>query len=311
MKEPKKIWQAVEIEAGSAAEEALEYALNELGSLGTQTDSLGKKKTADLHIVGYFEERVSDRLLRSKVNEALKIYGLPGSVIKKISWQKIAERDWLAEWKKHWRPTETERFIIAPPWEEIGRTEKHVIRIEPQMAFGTGTHETTRLCLRLIEREYRPEMSFFDVGCGTGILAIAAAKLRQDGAGGHADDAQMAETAPEDFITGCDTDPEAVRVARENARLNGAGGIKFLAGSITDETRSADFVCANVTLDIIVPLLPLLIEKTRRILVLSGILAEQKDQISAELNKSGITDFELCSDGEWIALLIRLTKASR
>src|SRR4029079_18467199 len=89
--------------------------------------------------------------------------------------REVPDRDWLAEWKRGWQPVEVGRFIIAPPWSEIS-VNRIVIRIEPGMAFGTGTHETTRLCLKAIEKYFRGG-SFLDVGTGTGILAMAAAKL--------------------------------------------------------------------------------------------------------------------------------------
>src|SRR2546423_12368035 len=94
-----------------------------------------------------------------------------------MSVREVEERDWRAEWKKGWRAVEVGRFVVAPPWSEVPDDEgRIVIRVEPGMAFGTGTHETTRLCLAAIEKYFRGG-SFLDVGTGTGILAIAAAKL--------------------------------------------------------------------------------------------------------------------------------------
>ena len=116
--------------------------------------------------------------MREKLNQSLRIYGFTSDSIKKIEWREVENTDWLAEWKKHWKPTETEKFIIAPSWEKIESAEKIVIYIEPNMAFGTGTHETTKLCLRAIGELFQSEMSFFDVGTGTGILAIAAVKSK-------------------------------------------------------------------------------------------------------------------------------------
>ena len=108
----------------------------------------------------------------------------------------VADRDWLEEWRKSWQPVETGRFIVAPPWSELDHSHNRiVIRIEPGMAFGTGTHETTRLCLAAIER-YFSGNSFLDVGTGTGVLAIAAAKL-----------------SPEATITACDIDEAAIEIA--------------------------------------------------------------------------------------------------
>jgi ribosomal protein L11 methyltransferase len=155
------------------------------------------------------------------------------------------------------------------------------------MAFGTGTHETTRLCLAAIERHFDGG-SLLDVGTGTGVLAIAAAKL-DDGA----------------HVEACDTDPLAVSVAEENARLNGvAERISFRVGSVDDTTASADLVCANLTADVILPLLPTLLGATCGRLVLSGILHTQAEEVCARLVELGAAEYEITQDGEWIAITI-------
>ena len=169
-----------------------------------------------------------------------------------------------------------------------------VVRIEPGMAFGTGTHETTRLCLKAIMRFFKGG-SFLDVGTGTGILAIAVAKL-----------------FPEARIEACDTDAEAVEIARENARLNEVGDrIEFRVGSLESgeagesATASADFVCANLTADVISSLLPALIGATCGRLVLSGILDSQLDAIVDQLHESGASgNLVMMQDGEWLALVV-------
>jgi ribosomal protein L11 methyltransferase len=203
----------------------------------------------------------------------------------------VADRDWLGEWKKSWQPVLVGgRFIIAPPWSEIAETEERlVIRIEPGMAFGTGTHETTRLCLEAIEKYFKGG-SFLDVGTGTGILSIAAAMLYSDAR-----------------IEACDTDAVAVAIARENARLNNvAAAITFRCGTLDkDATSSADVVCANLTADIIVPLLPELVSATCGRLILSGILDAQAETVRQSLQQLGITrEIELASKGEWVAMII-------
>ncbi|MEZ5429109.1 MAG: 50S ribosomal protein L11 methyltransferase [Pyrinomonadaceae bacterium] len=292
-------WFALEITVIEPASEAVEFALNELDSLGTEINNLGKRQTETLKVVGYFNQKPADAVLQNQLGEALRIYGFDPSAVKAFGWSEVEDQDWLFEWKKHWKPTETQKFIIAPPWEEIESAEKIVIRIEPNMAFGTGTHETTRLCLRAIERHFKPQMSFFDLGTGTGILAIAADKLRSQI---EHFKFQRAE------ITGCDTDADSVRIARENADLNGADGIEFFVGSISAETPRFDFVCANVTADVIGPLLELLLEKAEEVLVLSGILTEQKDQIAEKLRSLGVEDFIVETDGEWVGITVRMKK---
>ena len=169
-------WFALEITVDSKASEAIEFALNGLDALGTEINNLGVTATETLCVIGYFGELPGDESVQNELAEALRIYGFPPAAIHKIDTRPVENVDWLSEWKKHWKPTVTERFIIAPTWEKIEKIEKTgkiVIRIEPSMAFGTGTHETTRLCLKAIEANYRNGETFYDVGTGTGILAIA------------------------------------------------------------------------------------------------------------------------------------------
>ncbi len=291
MNKKQENWFSVEVETEQGAEEAVEFALNELDSLGNEINNFGKNQSESLIVTGYFNEKIDDALLREKLAECLKIYGFSDEAIKKIEWREVENRDWLAEWKKHWRPTETAEFIIAPIWSEVADTEKIIIRIEPSMAFGTGTHETTKLCLRAIENKYKTGESFFDVGTGTGILAIAVAKKCK---------VQSAECR----VVGCDTDEDAVKIAQENAEINDEKNVEFYVGSISAETPEFDFVCANLTADVIIPLLPLLIEKTKRILVLSGILTEQENLIVEELKKNQIENPQIETDGEWISVTI-------
>ena len=265
-------WQALDVDIEPAAREAVEYALMEAGALGTET--------TDTKVTGYFPEVPDRESVRSELLEALRIYELPSSSVRDMSLREVENRDWLEEWKKNWQPVEVGRFIIAPPWTDLGDThERIVIRIEPGMAFGTGTHETTRLCLAAIEKHFEGG-SFLDVGTGTGILAIAAARM-----------------FPNARIEAYDTDPEAIEIARANA---GTENIEFHVGSIGPTTRSADLVCANLTADVILQILPDLISVTCGTLILSGILETQITQIMGALPQVR----EITQDGEWIAIVV-------
>ena len=275
-----KSFSALDVEIEPQACEAVEYALMEAGALGTET--------TDRSVTGYFAETPDRERVRNELFEALRIYDLPSSSVRDMKLREVADRDWLEEWKQSWQPVEIGRFIIAPPWSNLGDASNHlVIRIEPGMAFGTGTHETTRLCLDAIQKHYTGG-SFLDVGTGTGILAIAAAKLFSEGR-----------------IEACDTDETAIAIARENAALNGVDQqINFWTGSIDDSTASADLVCANLTADVITRMMRALVGVTCGKLILSGILDTQLEMVQASLHENGIDDFEITQDGEWIALII-------
>ncbi|MGI8642427.1 MAG: 50S ribosomal protein L11 methyltransferase, partial [Pyrinomonadaceae bacterium] len=296
-------WLALEITVVSEASEAIEFALNELDALGTEINNLGKKQTETLCVIGYFNKKPNEKNLQNYLTEALRIYGFPGDAIKNSEWREVENTDWLAEWKKHWKPTVTEKFIIVPTWEKVENSDKIVIWIEPNMAFGTGTHETTRLCLQAIGEHFQSGMSFFDVGTGTGILAIAA-KMQSKV---QSPKSKVQDELTLDSIWACDTDENSIEIAKENAELNGVAGINFFVGSISEETPKFDFVCANLTADVILPLLPLLVQKSRKILVLSGILKEQENLITEKLRELQIANFKVQTDGEWISISARIS----
>ncbi len=283
----KMTWYAVDVEVEVLVAEAVEYALMEAGALGTETN----QREDDLLIVSAYFDALPDReRVRIALADALRIYEFSTSSVREMNVREVVDQDWLGEWKKSWQPvTVGERFIIAPPWSEIADArDRIVIRIEPGMAFGTGTHETTRLCLAAIEK-YFTGGSFLDVGTGTGILAIAATKL-----------------FPDAHVEAIDTDAQAIEIAAENARLNGvADKIGFRVGSIAEPIASADLVCANLTADVISSILPQLIGATCGRLVLSGILDVQLEPVRARLRECGVSEpLEVMSDGEWIALIV-------
>jgi ribosomal protein L11 methyltransferase len=280
-------WYALELSCTAGAEEAAEYALMEAGALGTEAETSAGPDGL-LRVTAYFEEPPEVERVRAALGEALRVYGLASSDVREMRFREVEGRDWLAEWKKGWRPVEVGRFVVAPPWSEVDeRGGRLVIRVEPGMAFGTGTHETTRLCLAAIEKHFSGE-SFLDVGTGTGVLAIAAAKLQTSAR-----------------VEACDTDPVAVSVAEENARLNGVGGrVEFRVGTVDERTASADMVCANLTADAILPLLPALLGATCGRLVLSGILTTQAPQVAARLIELGVGEYEMTGDGEWVAFVV-------
>ncbi|HVF43400.1 MAG TPA: 50S ribosomal protein L11 methyltransferase [Pyrinomonadaceae bacterium] len=280
-------WYALDVTTAGRAREAAEYALTEAGALGTE-GGVGGGGDAHEVVTAYFESPPEVVRVRDALLEALRVYGLASSDVREMRFREVEGRDWLAEWKSGWRPVYVGRFVVAPPWSELEEPgERLVIRVEPGMAFGTGTHETTRLCLAAIEKHFRGG-SFLDVGTGTGILAIGAAML-----------------APAARVEACDTDALAVSVAEENARLNGvAERIGFRVGSVDDSTPSADVVCANLTADVILPLLPALTAATCGRLILSGILDTQDEQVRARLLELGAEGCEVTRDGEWVCLIV-------
>ena len=210
-----------------------------------------------------------------------------------ISLDNLNEEDWSTAWKKYYTPTRVGRhLLVCPSWETCDRQEGDtVITLDPGMAFGTGTHHTTRLCMELLEDLVRPGCRVLDVGCGSGILAVTALLL---GAG---------------EAVGCDIDETAVKVARENAALNGVGErVSFHQGDLAEKvTGTFDIVTANIVADVIIRLCP----EVGRFMgpgaafVCSGIIDERREDVERALKENGLTPFDVREAGGWAAIASR------
>ena len=208
----------------------------------------------------------------------------------------VDDADWKDKWKEYFKPVRiTDRLVVKPTWEEYEPNDgEKVIQIDPGMAFGTGTHETTSLCLKLMEKYLGDEpqdKDVLDVGCGSGILSIAAALLGCRS------------------VTGVEIDEDAVRVAEENVELNGIGDrVEILQGDLTEGIESkADIIVANLMADLVMTLSKSAKEhlKDGGIFISSGILLEKKDIVSDAVKEAGFEIIEIAEDGEWCAIAAR------
>jgi ribosomal protein L11 methyltransferase len=208
----------------------------------------------------------------------------------------ITDSGWAEKWKEHFRARKVgRRIVIKPSWEEILPVEGDVVlTVDPGQAFGTGTHETTRMCLRFIEdvfdRPPSPPRTVLDIGTGTGILGIAAARLGAE------------------RILAVDTDPVAVEVAEKNAGLNGvAGAFRSEGTSLAAIDGKFDLVLGNLIAEILIDLAGDLAARCvpGGHLVLSGILKEKTGWVVEEFARQGATLVEEATDGQWAALLLR------
>jgi ribosomal protein L11 methyltransferase len=211
----------------------------------------------------------------------------------------IEEENWKEAWKSHYRPLAIgDRLMIIPSWFEIESPGRVPIRLDPGMAFGTGTHPTTQMCLLALEEYLEPGMFVMDIGCGSGILSIAAALLGAE------------------KVLAADTDREAVGSARLNLRKNGVessvqvlhGGLDDLLGEMRAEFASADITLVNILSRVITEMLETGLTDTLRpggLLILSGILEEQADHILAACNRRGLVEVRRYSQDDWRALLLK------
>ena len=217
----------------------------------------------------------------------------------------IQETNWMEAWKERYRPIQIgHNLVIVPAWMESPNPDRIALRIDPGMAFGTGTHPTTQLCLELLESEIQnaltihaaPEtVSIIDVGCGSGILSIAALKLGAS------------------YALGVDTDAEAIKAAHDNAKLNGiAGGLRFGEGSLADiqsgrfGEKQAAIVVANILAPVIVRLLQgglAYLVSCGGKLILSGILETQVSEVEAAVLESGLRIVGRYQSADWVALV--------
>jgi ribosomal protein L11 methyltransferase len=288
-----KIWHAVEVEIARVGETAATTQLWAFNTTGVEI-SEDANNPDFITLRAYFNSAPDTEKLREQILRALKLMDLPEFALRGIRDLTIADQDWLSEWKKGYEPIAIGRsLLICPSWkiDQARNTGRVVIEIDPGMAFGTGTHETTRGCLEMLEK-YWDGGSLLDVGTGTGILAIAAIKLR-----------------PESRVVGFDVDPEAVEVALENAAINRVTDeIEIEVNKLSSyHGQDFDIVLANLTADVIIPLAPDFpqVLKPQGVLIVSGVLSEQTDDVRTALQSNNFSVIEIKPDGEWVTMALR------
>jgi ribosomal protein L11 methyltransferase len=215
--------------------------------------------------------------------------------------RELADQDWMSAWKEHYQPIPVgERIMILPAWVEKDPPDRIPVRIDPSMAFGTGIHPSTQLCLQMIETYLRPGNPMIDVGCGSGVLSIAALKLGAK------------------YVAAVDTDPMAVRATQENALINKiVKDLEVRRGSIEQvleghlAVERAPLVMANILASVVISLLGeglAWLVSPGGVLVVSGILAEQEDRVKEAAEEKGLNFMETRRMADWVALGFRRPK---
>ena len=210
----------------------------------------------------------------------------------------VKDEDWANNWKQFYKPMEIgQRLLVKPSWEELpAPTDRIVLEIDPGMVFGTGTHETTQLCLAQLDEHVRPGMKVIDLGCGSGILSVAALLLGADRA------------------LGVDIDPNAVDIAYNNADENGIARDRYtvVAGNVLDDNgfvdslgTGYDIVVANIVAGVIVPLtdiVPHLLKKGG-LYITSGIIAERAQEVIDAMQRNGFTVTYTENRKDWMVIV--------
>ena len=212
----------------------------------------------------------------------------------KVELISLCEEDWADSWKQYYKPIEIgNRLVVVPMWEKYdSKPEQVIVKMDPGMAFGTGTHETTRLCATLLEKYVNENSTMLDVGCGSGILAICASKLG----------------AKECYAY--DIDPVAVKVANENVKDNECTNIECGVSDLLKGVKEGkyDVITANIVADIIIRLLPDIgkFMHADTILVISGIIDERCEDIYKSINENNFVITEEIHENGWCAISLRL-----
>jgi ribosomal protein L11 methyltransferase len=286
MKPLPQAWQVISLHPGAGLDEILSALLFDRGAVGTQQ--------MEDRLLVYFPEPCESAKIANDLQTFLAQLRAGGVKLPEITitHQQIAAQDWHSAWKRYFKPIFiSERVLIRPSWEAAvalapGQIE---IIIDPKQAFGTGHHATTRGMVQLLEKYLRPGMRAIDVGTGSGILAIAAAKLQ-----------------PDVRVVALDTDPIAVEAAYENINLNRVQDcVKLYTGPLAAlRMQQVDLILANLQHQTLLPLLADFSSRLpkRGVLLLSGLLIQESESIRSALESSGLQCIENRIEEEWLTL---------
>ncbi|KHD44721.1 50S ribosomal protein L11 methyltransferase [Streptococcus hongkongensis] len=305
-------WQELTVTVHRDAEEAVSNMLIEAGSQGVaisdtadylgQEDRFGElypeiEQSEMVDITGYFPDTMAIDQVRDTITQGIK--GLEGTGLTvgpvAVASQELAEEDWADNWKKYYQPARiTHDLTIVPSWTDYqARPEEKVIKLDPGMAFGTGTHPTTKMSLFALEQVLRGGETVIDVGTGSGVLSIASSLL------GAKD------------IYAYDLDDVAVRVAQENIDLNpGTENIKVAAGDLLRGVEiEAEVIVANILADILIHLTEdaYRLVKDQGYLIMSGIISEKWPMVKEAAEDAGFFLETHMIQGEWNACIFKKT----
>ncbi len=303
-------WHEVAVTVSSQGEEAVADLFYQLGCPGVSIEdpellqSYVESGVWDYHdfgevaltgqsvVTGYFAEGKDLPAKLSQLEAGLQklLERFPEWVLQ-VKGATVKEEDWATAWKTYFKPIHVGQFLIKPTWEEANPVDGDVVlELDPGMAFGTGTHATTTLCLHALAERVQPGIEVFDLGTGSGILAIAAAKLGAR-------------------VKAVDLDPVAVRVAQENVEVNRVSDVvEILQGDLGTVLHGrADLVVANIIADVILALLsdlPRLL-RPKGVFLASGIIENRAVDVEEGLIQAGFKILERREDSGWILLMAR------
>ncbi len=311
-------WNEIKIvlnESGLEYIQGILYTMDVKGiSIEDPSDILGREQgplTWDFADINIFEYGRDKAVVKAYFNIDVDVKEVIGEITDKVEKAKalgveigeyeifseeVNEKDWANEWKKYYKPIKVgEKFVVKPLWEEYeAKGDEIILHMDPGMAFGTGTHETTRMCLEAIEDYMKQDTRVFDIGTGSGILAIGASKL------GAKD------------VVGVDLDIVAVDSAKENVGYNKLENVEILHGNLMDVVEgTADIIVANIIAEIIL----VLIDDVKKMInengvfISSGIIREKEAMVTQALQEKGFQIIEVRREGEWVCIVSEVAHA--
>jgi ribosomal protein L11 methyltransferase len=289
-------WWELWVLGTPALDELLSWEIQAMGCKGTSSQI----KDGQLWICGYFAQiQVSEAALTQMAQQLKQSMATADLGDIEVGWNVIQEEDWASSWKDYWQPTEVgDRLLIHPDWLPLPATDRIVLRLNPGVAFGTGAHATTQLCLVALEQQFNQPTDHpcvvADIGCGTGILAIATLQFGAD------------------YAFAVDNDPLAVQAAQECRDLNAIEPSRMVVEEGTIETAIAlaqtpvDGFCCNILAHIIIELVPQMktLVKPKGWGILSGILQTQVPDVVAALTAHGWQVEQHWQQQDWACLKI-------
>jgi len=308
------IWHEVRIKTTEEAYDAVTDMLTNVGAGGVAIEDpndiiseLSKPDALDyaddeflssledaVTIKAYFSEEINISELTALIEEKLKFISRfldVGEGFEGVS--QVDDEDWSTSWKKYYKPLNlTDKLVIKPSWENYEKkNDEIIIEMDPGMAFGTGTHETTQMCSILLEKYINVGDTVVDLGCGTGILSIISAKL-----GAKA-------------VTAVDIDEVAVRVAKENCVINCVDATVTPFRGVIDDLKEekSDIIVANIIANVIIDMSSKVSSYLKKdgIFITSGIIKERRDEVLEAYKNAGFKCEQIKELGEWVAIVFR------
>lgn len=311
-------WIEVQVKTTTEAEEMVANIMYDLGVTGLAIEdpkdilafqqseedwdfidpSLIRQDYEEVIIKAYFPESedLIDKIELIRDNIERNIHSQFDKPLGQVTITEVYEKDWAESWKKYYKPTKIgERIIIKPTWEKYQKEDEElIIELDPGMAFGTGTHETTIMCIETLEKYVKEGHVVYDIGTGSGILSIASAKLGAK------------------HVIGVDLDELSVKVSKENVKLNGVDHIvEIKAGNLLDAVEGkADIIVSNIIAEVIVELIEFLHNhiKESGIFIASGIITEKIDMVTQALENNDYQIIEIKIMGDWATIVATRVK---